>query len=116
MPDPRLVTAAAYLVVGLAASAVSLRIWWTHPVNRVFGLGPFVTEAGLRLVLANVRAIFALGLFALASGLSRLAYWKAGVASTGGGWPHFFGLIEMIFAVWAAACVVVAGWRLCRRK
>ena len=110
MFDPRIITCVAYLIVGFAAIGVCLRIWHTPAINRVFSLGPFVTEEGLRFILAHVKMLFALGAFAVASGLSRFAYWKAGVAHVESGWPHSFGIIEMIFAVWAASYVLYASW------
>jgi hypothetical protein len=116
LPDPRIITGIAYLIVGLSAIGVSLRIWWTPSINRVFSLGPFVTEEGLRFVLQHTRMVFALGAFAVASGLSRFAYWQAGVAHSSTGWHHFFGVVETIFAAWAAGCVIYAAWRACGKK
>lgn len=115
MSDPRIVSAVAFYVIGLAAIALTLRIWWTHPINRVFSIGPFVTEAGLRAILDNTPALFALGLFALSAGVARHMYW---LDARGHPTPlpaNFFGLIEAIFAIWAAASVIIAAVRLCRK-
>lgn len=115
MDDPRIITAVAYAIIGLSAITLALRIWWTHPINRVFSLGPYVTEAGLKALLRNVRTVFALGCFALASAASRFAYWQAGVVDAKTSHSHFFGAIETAFAWWAAVCVIIAVVRTLRR-
>jgi len=113
--DPRLISAAALLVIGLLLISFVARVWVTHPVNRVFLVGKFVTEDGLRLLFKNLPSAFALGLFAIAAGCAKIAYverWKGHIASE---LADFFGIIEAIFAVWAASCVIIAAVRLCRR-
>jgi hypothetical protein len=114
--DPRLLTAFALFIVGLAATSLAVRIWWTHPINRVFSLGPFVTEAGLKALLVHSPTIFALGLFAYASSASHLAFvarWNGHIGTEA---AHFFGLVEALFATWAAIAVTVTAWRLWRGR
>lgn len=113
--DPRLVTALALGIVGMAAMMIAVRIWWTHPINRVFALGPFVTEAGLKALLRHTPTIFALGVFAVASAASHTAFvarWSGHLSTE---WAHFFGLLEALFAVWAAGAVLLTAWRLWRK-
>lgn len=115
MPDPRIVTAIAYAVIGVSAVVLGLRVLATHPINRVFALGAFLTEEGMRALLRVVPLLIALGMFAIASALSRLAYWQAGVDHASSGWPHFFGVIETVFALWAAISLARSVWQLCRK-
>lgn len=115
--DPRFISAIALLLIGLSLIGFVVRVWLTHPVNRVFIVGPFVTEDGLRLLLRNLPTGFALGLFALAAGLAKIAYaarWSGN--ETGENLADFFGIVEAVFAVWAAGCVLVTLVRLCRKR
>lgn len=115
MIDPRLISAVALLIIGLALTLFVVRVWLTHPVNRVFLLGKFVTEDGLRLMLANLPAVFALGLFAITAACAKFAYAARWRGEFVGHYADFFGLVEAIFAVWAAGCVLLATVRLCRK-
>ena len=116
MFDPRIISAIALLVIGLTINAFVVRVWRTHPVNRVFLVGEFVTEEGLRLMLKNLPTVFALGLFAIAAAFAKFAYaarWRGKVDNH---FADFFGVIEAVFAVWAACCVMIAMVRLCRKR
>ena len=115
MLDPRFISAAAFIIIGLCIIFFVARVWMTHPINRVFKVGPYVTEEGLRLMLSHLPTIFSLGLFSLAAGLAKGAYALRWRGNYNGNWADLFGLIEAIFAVWAASCVIVAVVRLCRK-
>jgi hypothetical protein len=93
-----------------------IRVWLTHPVNRVFYLGSFVTEKGLELILRNCPTIFGMGLFFLSAASAKMAYTLRWANQQGGDFADFFGAIEAAFAVWAASCVTIATVRLCRRR
>lgn len=113
--DPRYITAVALLIVGIAALSVAARILSTHPINRVFTLGPFVTEEGLRALLKYTPTIVALGMFALACGASNIAYalrWEGRVSTET---AYFFGYLEAGTAIWAGVAVIVTAVRLWRR-
>ena len=115
MIDPRFVSAAALLLIGLALVGFVIRVWMTHPVNRVFLVGKYVTTDGLELVLKNLPTVFALGLFALTAALAKVAYAKRWAGSLGDHPADFLGTLEAIFSIWAAGCVLLAVGRLCRR-
>ena len=112
MPDLRIVSAGALLVIGFCFLMFSLRIWMTHPVNRVFTIGPFVTEAGLQLVLRHIPLVFILGLYALSTSLADVAYY--GRAHWGVPWhiANALGLLSTIMAVFASFYVVVVSKEL----
>ncbi len=116
MIDPRIISAVALVIIGLALDGCVLRVWCTHPVNRVFLVGRFVTEDGLRFMLKHLSTIFALGLFAITAALAKFAYalrWRGNHAAES--YADFLGTVEAIFAVWAAGCVLIATVRLCRK-
>jgi hypothetical protein len=108
--DPRYITAGGLTFVGVALCVLALRVWWTHPVNRVFFLGDYVTEEGIRTLLGAVPLIFVIGLAVISSALARLAY------SLRLPFREAAGLIEAIFSVWAAGSVIVVTVRLWRSK
>jgi hypothetical protein len=116
MSDPRIVSAIALMVIGLALTSFVIRVWLTHPVNRVFLVGQLVTEEGLRFMLKNLPTVFALGLFSITAALAKLAYamrWQGNESAES--YADILGTIEAIFAVWAAGCVLLATVRLCRK-
>ena len=114
MPDPRILTGIALLVVGISATVLAMRIWWTHPINRVFSIGPFVTEKGLKALLRHSGTIYALGVFAIVSALSRLAFVGLRYGWVAPRLAYLMGLFEALFATWAALAVAVTAWRLWR--
>jgi hypothetical protein len=113
--DPRLISAAALAVIGLVLIWFVIRVWLTHPINRVFVLGPFVTENGLRVLLNNCPTILAVGLFALTAAAAKLAYALRWANHGNESVADFFGAAEAAFAIWAAGCVLIAAVRLCRK-
>lgn len=115
MIDPRIISAAALVVIGLVLCGFVVRVWLTHPVNRVFLVGKFVTGEGLRLLLTHLPAVFAAGLFAISAAMARFAYTARWKGEGFGATADFFGTIEAVFAVWAACCVSIMVVRLCRQ-
>lgn len=115
-PDPRLITAFALCVMGLCVTGLSIRLWWTHPVNRALFLGPFITPDGMRWLTSHGNLLFSLGLALFAGGFSRAVYWARRQNLVNDDVANFFGLIECIFAVWAAGLVFLAGRRMARAR
>lgn len=115
MLDPRQVSGAAFLLVGVIVCGFVIRVWITHPVNRVFLVGDYITGKGLRFLLNNLPTVFALGLAAISAGIAKFAYAARWTGDSMGSAADFFGTIEAIFTVWAAGCVCIAAWRLCRK-
>lgn len=112
--DPRLISAIALFLIGFALVGFVVRVWMTHPVNRVFLVGKFVTEDGLRVMLNNLPTVFVLGLAALTMGAAKVGYamrWAGGPEYP----ADFLGTLEAIFLIWAAGCVFLAVVRLCRK-
>lgn len=115
--DPRIVVACCFYVVGISAIGLALRIWWTHPINRVFNLGPFVTPAGLEFLLRYLTlGIFALGLFALSAGAAKHAYWASDLDCGTAEIARFFGFLEMLFALGGAGFVAFIVGRIWLRR
>lgn len=73
-----LVTAIDYYVIGFALLLVVFRIWWTHPVNRAFVFGPYVTPEGVSLLLRNLPLIALFGAFIASCALDHHLDWLAG--------------------------------------
>ena len=115
MIDPRFVSAGALIVIGAILCGFIIRVWNTHPINRVFVLGPYVTQAGQALLLKNLPTVFAIGLGVIAAGGAKIGYALRWHGQAGGDWADHLGIIEMVFLLWAAGCVIVAAWRLWRK-
>lgn len=116
MPDFRLVSAIALLVIGFCFLMFSLRIWLTHPVNRVFTIGPFVTEAGLQLVLRHIPLVFILGVYSLSKSLADVAYYAR--AHWGFAWDaaNTLSLLSGIMACFAAIYTIAVSKELYHAK
>jgi hypothetical protein len=112
--DPRLISAVALLIIGLSVCGFVLRVWNTHPINRVFLVGDYLTEKGLRFLLKYVLVTaFAGGLYALAMAAAKFAYvarWRGGAVPA-----DAFGSIEAVFSVWAVVAVLWVVIQLGRR-
>ncbi len=106
MPDLRLLSAIALLIIGCCFLIFSLRIRLTHPVNRVFTIGPFVTDAGLQLVLRHIPLIAILGVYALSTSLADVSYYAR--AHWGFSWDaaNALSLVSSIMAIIASIYVV----------
>lgn len=60
---PTLFTAVAYYIIGSLLIYVAGKLWLTHPVNRAFILGPYLTEKGARLLMQSWPLVPLFGLF-----------------------------------------------------
>jgi len=114
--DPHLWTAGAYCVIGLMLLAGALHIWWTHPVNRAFTFGPYLTEKGVRLVLRMLPLVWLFGLVIASCAVDHAAESMAMVGMVP--WPvvHVLGLFEAVVS-WITALSMVwlavrSGWGL----
>lgn len=75
MFDLRFLTGPAMMVMGGFFLFVALRLWRVHPVNRVFRLGPYVTQEGM-VALLNLRlTLFSYGAFLAVYGTASVVYW-----------------------------------------
>jgi hypothetical protein len=75
MFDPRFLAGPAMLVLGAGFCFLAMRLWLVRPLNRVFRLGPYVTEQGMRAVLNLRFTSFAFGAFLVVQGLSSVVFW-----------------------------------------
>lgn len=116
MIDPRILTGPALIVIGGFLVTIALRLYIVHPVNRVFRLGPFVTERGLVAVL-RMRVIFlCYGMFFLTQGMTSTTYWFVVSQDVDNPFVVAFGSFGAAFAIGAAYFTLVAAWRLWRLK
>jgi len=115
MFEPRYLTGPALMVVGFLLLYVSWQIWRVHPVNRVFILGPLVTEAGMIALLHQRLLFLAFGLLMTESGIYRCVYWyvdpRVNAPSV-----MFLGAMETVFSLWSAYLAVNAGFKLWRAR
>lgn len=58
-------TAIAYYIIAGVLLWMAAQLWKEHPVNRVFRLGPYLTEEGLRALLNGWYFVFLFGAFIL---------------------------------------------------
>lgn len=88
----------------------------THPVNRVFTIGPFVTEAGLQLVLRHIPLVFALGFYALATALADAVHYAR--SHWGFGWDaaNTLSSLSSVMAVFAAVYTLAISRELYHSK
>lgn len=103
-----LATAFAYLMIGVILLWISLKVWWTHPLNRAFRLGPYITEDGLRLVLSLWPFVFLFGAFILSCAIDHAAHFALEMGWLNHLWRDFFAVIESVISLWTAGCVVLA--------
>lgn len=105
--DPRWITGVATLIIGGFIAAIPLRLWLVHPINRVFNLGPFVTEEGFRALLRHRIMLFAIGIYIIINGISRLVYAARWVGLVPDRDADFIGGVESIFSIWAAGLALI---------
>lgn len=115
--DARIVTAACLCLIGLIVTGFTVKVWWTHPLNRAFLFGPYLTQAGMRAVLRGWPMLFLLGALAIAGGVSRFIHWLRWRGAVTDELAAMAGLIEAALSLWAAGSLVVfvvrtwLGWR-----
>ena len=101
--DPRVITGPTMLALGLMALFIAGRLWLVHPVNRVFRLGPFVTERGMRALL-NMRQLFlALGAFLTTQGLASVVFWFFREREVNDPLVQFLGALGAGMGLWTLA-------------
>lgn len=112
----RFITDLLLLGIGGLLIWVAIKMWRTHPVNRVFSFGPYVTEEGMRLVLQHWMVVFSFGLTLVSQGLSRAAFklWKLKYIGTD--LEIMLGITEVCFTAWAAYCFAKAAIVIYRRN
>ncbi|HEX8418564.1 MAG TPA: hypothetical protein VF638_00970 [Sphingomonas sp.] len=93
---------------------IAYRLWAVHPLNRVFRLGPFITERGLKAVLGMRPLLLSLGLFLTTWGVAALLFWT--VAGGDVDYPplRFLGAFASVFGIWSSILSVKASVRLWR--
>ncbi|WP_312487146.1 hypothetical protein [Sphingomonas sp.] len=74
MFDPRLLVGPVMLALGVSFLTLSIRLWMVRPLNRVFRLGPYVTERGMKAVLNLRFTSFAFGAFLSVQGLTAIVF------------------------------------------
>jgi len=113
--NAHLYTALAYYVIGLVLLGVSIKIWWTHPVNRALIFGPYVTQEGMKLILRNWPFMAMFGAFILSCAFDHHADWLASRGTISYAYVDILSIIEAMISVWTAGSMVFvalrAAWR-----
>ncbi len=118
--DAHIWTALAYYIIGVAMLALAFKVWWTHPINRVFIFGPYLTTQGIKVVMMSWPLVALFGAFIFSCAVDHHVDW---LVSRGAHdlvkWLHFFGVIEAVIS-WLTALVVIylggrAVVRLCQK-
>lgn len=109
--SPHDITAFAYYLIGAVLIEVSLRVWWTHPINRAFFFGPLLTEAGMKVLLRNWQLVFLFGAFIFSCAVEH---------SLDGHTPAQTQLVaawvEAAISIATAGVVIRLRWRVWRRR
>lgn len=108
MIDPRFISGACFVFIGMTFIASVLTILAKHPVERVFTLGPFVTNAGQKFILKGCYTVLMIGCLAVADGGAKLVY----AAHMSRAVMDALGSAVACLSIIAAGCVAVAAWRL----
>lgn len=112
--DLRFLTGPSMLIIGGLLVIVALRLWLVHPINRVLRVAPFVTEAGLRALMAMRPLFFSTGMFLVTSGCNSVYFWFFSTRNISDAVVVFLGSLAAsmgIFATIAALMAGVALWR-----
>lgn len=109
--DLRFLSGPAMLVLGVCFLILAARLWWVHPVNRVFRIGRYVTEEGIRAVVRLRVTFIAFGSFLTFYGLASVVFWftERGVFDP---LVQFLGSLGAGLGVWAAGMALLDLWRL----
>ena len=101
MFDPRFLAGPALIAMGGCHLFVAARLWFVHPLNRVFRLGPFVTEAGIRAVINMRMTLLSYGSSLTTYGLASCVFWFSdrGVFDP---LVQFLGSLATGLLIWAA--------------
>lgn len=112
--EPRIIIGPCLIVIGAFMLGVAYRLWAVHPLNRVFRLGPFVTERGLQAILGMRPLFLSLGLFLTTWGASALVFWTIAGGDVYFPAVRFLGAFASVFGVWSSVLIVVSAVRLWR--
>lgn len=97
-----LLTAFAYYVIGAILIYVAVKVWWTHPVNRAFLFGPYLTETGVRELLRLWPMTFMFGAFIASCAVDHNLDWLAMRGMADPRWVETAALVEAIIS-WGTA-------------
>ena len=111
--DVRWLTALCLLFIGASLLFLAVRVWWMSPERRAMVFGPYMTGKGLEFMLKSWPAVFTFGLFLMVVGLSKGIYYERWYGGVSDSTANAVGLLEAIFALWAAGWVIVVAARAC---
>ncbi|MBI0474209.1 hypothetical protein D9601_02365 [Sphingomonas sp. MA1305] len=115
MFDARLLVGPAMLALGLGFVFLSVRLWAVRPLNRVFRLGPFVTEKGMVAILNLRFTSFAFGAFFVVQGLTAIIFWY-GTQDIRNPLVQALGSLGAGLGLWAVFLMYRGLWRVWRTK
>lgn len=112
--DARIITAICLCIIGFIVTGFTLKVWWTHPINRVFLFGPYLTPEGLKVILRGWPMLFLLGALAISGGVSRFVHWLRWRGLAADELASMVGLVEAALSLWAAGGLVIFAVRTWR--
>lgn len=101
-------TAGAYYIIGLALIGLAFSVWWTHPINRVFIFGRYLTEDGMRLVMMSWPMVLLFGAFIFSCAVDHHVDWlfhQRGHSKLGSA-VRFFSIVEAVIS-WITALIIL---------
>lgn len=100
-------TAFAYYIIGAALLGMAATVWWTHPVNRVFLIGRYLTPEGMKAVLMSQPLVALFGAFIFSCALDHhVEYFMQHGHPELAPALHFFSTVEAVIS-WATALIIV---------
>lgn len=110
--DAHLWTAGAYFVIGLILIGLAFAVWFTHPVNRVFVFGPYLTERGMHVVMRSWPLVALFGAFIFSCAVDHAVEWLMmhGRPELHGALT-FFSVIEAVISWFTALVMIWLGGR-----
>jgi hypothetical protein len=119
--EAHLWTAGFYYIIGLVLIGLAFSVWWTHPVNRVFIFGRYLTQDGMRLVMMSWPMVLLFGAFIFSCAVDHhVEYLHSHGRPRLRSAVVFFSIVEAVISGITAIVILALGgralWRLLCRK
>lgn len=99
-------SALAFYVIGAILLWLAVAMWKEHPINRVFRLGPYVTELGLRTLLGAWPLLFLFGAFVTSCAIDHTLDFLVHIEVVSTTWLRTIAVTEAIISLGTAFFLV----------
>lgn len=99
-------SALAFYIIGGVLLWLSTAMWREHPINRVFRLGPYVTELGLRTLLGAWPLLFLFGAFVTSCAIDHTMDFLVHIEVVSTTWLRTIAVTEAIISLGTAFFLV----------